>query len=267
MRRIVLVVFVVLLTVSIFTQGILVLPKEEKEKLAFPYDIAGFGAWIKLDKAPNFKTVGSFFEQLVAVSDNHILGWTTKETGRGVRAYLYADTNGYLVVFLHKDTPPSDIIDFSQVDFVKREVRSFTILRLMESVLKALGYDYRTLLPKINFADFQYPEANSFFIAFTTSFDTYSCYLHFAVSSQAYVYSISVINLFRGRGEASNYAALNLDSQELESWYKPSSVFYHSQYIYRIVDGKSTGTDPTKPHTVSLWNAMGDLAIVVIYKK
>ena len=227
---------------TVLGEGILTVPKE---KLAFPYDFAGFGAWIKLSEVPDFEVVGSHFEQILQVSDNHILGWTKKSGPEKVKVYIYADVNGYLVTFLDKDTPPSAIIDFSYVDFPKREVKTFTILAVMQTILEDLGYDFGALLHDIKFADFQHPDANAFLVALTSTpefagvlqnsgwkwKDVAEGYLHVAVSDKGKVYSYSFATKFRGvYWDGNTYTVVYLYMDK--TWiYGVCSCSWHSDYF------------------------------------
>ncbi|QTA38087.1 hypothetical protein JYK00_00630 [Thermosipho ferrireducens] len=200
MMRILLIVSIVFtLSISLFSQGILSLPKE---KLAFPYDYAGFAIWIELKEVPDFEIVGKHVEQILEVSDNHILGWKSVGILNETKVYIYADVKGYLVIFLHKDTPPAAIIDFRYVNFEKRHVKTFSILNVMENILTDLGYDYVSLLSDIKFADFQHPEANSFLVALTRTKPVTTLpgdrkwyeektTMHIAVNEKSVVYSYS----------------------------------------------------------------------------
>jgi len=247
-----LVVLITLLAGLTLGEGILAVPKE---KLAFPYDIAGFGAWIKLSETPDFEVVGSHFEQILQVSDNHILGWTTNSGPEKVKVYIYADVNGYLVTFLDKDMPPSAIIDFSYVDFSRREVKTFTILAVMQSVLEDLGYDFAALLRDVKFADFQHQDANAFFVALSSTPEVEKFqstggknvtltkgYLHVAVSNRGKVYSYSFAVKFRrlqyNSGYYNSWVNLYVDENSVyyvdDDWQSSELIVNkNSPYVYQ----------------------------------
>jgi len=242
--------------------------------VTFPHTLAGFGCWTKVDEAYqdliNIEKAGEILDQLEEVGDNYLYGWINFQGKITTKVYLYIDTEGNIVSFLHKDTPPAGIIDWNYVDFENESIEHFTITKVLESMFLNLNIPIAGFFNNINFCDFQNQLATKYLVAITYAPEKKER-LHIAVPSDFSVYSWS-------------YRYFNEDCYKYNSYDYYSYLFLDSKQIIRndrsvnnIVwlwksGDSSENFNPLRPHSFILDSqgfsiGIPRIAVVIVYGK
>jgi hypothetical protein len=256
----------VLLTSFSFAGGFLQ-PPQNMVKKAFPYSIAGFGCWVTLPSSPNLKKIGEMFQQIEGAGQNYIYGWLTVSGIVNTKVYLYADSNGYLVSFLNKNTPPAGIIGWQFVNFANKEVTNFTITKVLNDALDKLEVTSTKVYNDIKFTDFQHPKANRFAVALTYAPKSVEN-MHVACPEKVKFFSWSgrfYSNLFDNR-----YGGRVYFDNTSANWYSRKNDVL--KFIWKDED-TSTTFNPFHPHTFTLKAdydnykaAIPRFAVVMVYQ-
>ena len=299
MKRLFVFAMVLILASALFAGGVIGTGKpisSPKVQKSFPFDIAGFGCWVKLNEAPNFNNVAKVIQQMVQISDSHILGWTSNSGPQKIKVHIYADISGYLVTFLSKDLPPSNIIDWSYVNFYDETVSFFTITKVLQDLLLVLGYsedETYEIMKGLNYCDFAYPNAQEFVVALVatkpkqdfTKDNVEEEYLHIALKKSAKIYNWSMIfggvyphYIYVNNNYNHVYNSLYIDGKVIFNRNDLSKQNYRKSWTIwedSAVMIKGLTFDPNEPHTFKISTSanlvkfsspgMAKLGVVVIY--
>ena len=238
--------------------------------VTFPHTLAGFGCWTKVDEAYqdliNIEKAGEILDQLEEVGDNYLYGWINFQGKITTKVYLYIDTEGNIVSFLHKDTPPAGIIDWNYVDFENESIEHFTITKVLESMFLNLNIPIAGFFNNINFCDFQNQLATKYLVAITYAPEKKER-LHIAVPSDFSVYSWSY-RYYTQRINSSYRNVLYLDSNQL------ASTYYEQDFcVWLWKSGNSSDSfNPLKPHSFILdaydfLTGIPRVAVIIVYGK
>lgn len=136
---------------------------------AFPEGDAGIAAYINTGQTIDIEEVKTIFSSVEQVGDNYIVGVVPIENwGGNIDVHLYADADGWLVAYLKKSEPASEIMQWSgDVDNPNIGVISSTTL---EQALYKAGdtTGVGIVAGNIKYYDFEYPNANRMMIVAKT---------------------------------------------------------------------------------------------------
>ncbi len=136
---------------------------------AFPEGDAGIAAYINTGQTIDIEKVKTIFASVDQVGDNYIVGVVPIENwGGNIDVHLYADADGWVVAYLKKSEPASEIMQWSgDVDNPNIGVISSTTL---EQALYKAGdaTGVGIVAGNIKYYDFEYPNANRMMIVAKT---------------------------------------------------------------------------------------------------
>lgn len=173
----------------------------EQPSEAFPEGDAGIAAYIYTEQTIDIEKVKTIFASVEQVGDNYIVGVVPIENwGGNIDVHLYADADGWLVGYLKKSEPASEIMQWSG-DVNSPNIGVITTTTLEQALYKAGDVSGVGIVAgNIKYYDFEYPNANRMLIVAKTQASEGSSihqleipadYMLFEASYYHYVYYFS----------------------------------------------------------------------------
>jgi len=129
---------------------------------AFPSDVAGISAYVKVDQAIEIKKVTPIFSEIEDLGDNYTIGIVPiPNFGGDMDVHLYADTDGWLVAYFERGEPAAKIMQWGNADPENPEIGAIKSTTL-EDALYELGNaaNVRIVSGDIRYYHFKFPDAN-----------------------------------------------------------------------------------------------------------
>ena len=132
---------------------------------AFPEGDAGIAAYINTGQTIDTEKVKTIFSNVEEVGDNYIVGVVPiSNWGGNINVHLYAGTDGWLVAYLKKSEPASEIMQWSG-DANNPNIGVIKTTTLENALYKAGdAAGVGIVAGNIKYYDFEYPNANRMMI-------------------------------------------------------------------------------------------------------
>lgn len=240
----------------------------------FPVEEAGLAAYLMVNPPPDMDKAITSFDELYLMGGNWVVGrvmvdiYPSYSTGKYIRqdVYVYIDSQGWVVAYLKRDTPPAAIMVWTGIDEMNPSLEEITTTALeeaMDKVLLSAGIEFASLRDQVGYYAFQYPEATGITLAAIVGGKTYQSPVSFslAVAEGATVYSESVCLLNNHFGA---YRCPNFYSYDIYG--NPRFSQYGSPLLFSVEASYTAGL--SYRYGIS-WQDSGGvfgMAVVVVYK-
>ena len=129
---------------------------------AFPADVAGISAYVKVDQEIDIKKVTPIFREIEDLGDNYTIGVIPiPNFGGDLDVHLYADTDGWLVAYFERGEPAAKIMQWGDADPENPEIGAVKSTTLEDALYKLGSAAGVRIAPgDIRYYHFKFPDAN-----------------------------------------------------------------------------------------------------------
>ncbi|MCX6677041.1 MAG: hypothetical protein NTU95_03730 [Methanothrix sp.] len=248
---------------------------------AFPDGEAGIAAYISTGQVVDLEKIKTIFSSVEKVGDNYIVGVVQiPDWGGNIPVHLYADTDGWMVSYLKKDEPVSEVMQWGSSDADNPTLGVIKSTTLEDALYKAGdAAGVGIVATGIKYYDFEFPNANQMMIIAKTQATAGSSihqieipenYMLFDASYYHYVYYLSDYGNYGGYGNYFADSILKVDSATISD----AATSYQGDWVlgwWRSMDQYKGAISPGSLHTIEISYTLSDtgsagVATVLIYR-
>lgn len=265
-------------------QSIVDEPLAAPDVKAFPEGEAGIAAYINTSQHIDLEKIKGVFSSIDKVGDNFILGVVPiSDWGGDIDVHLYADTSGWMVSYMKKDEPVSQIMQWGSADTDNPSIGVIQSTTLEDALYKAGEVAKVGLVATdIKYYDFEFPNADKMMIAVKTQATNGASIMQLQIPDKYTIYEAAYYHYTRYFGWSDAYAnhywtdsTTKVDSSVISDAATAQITTGGNDKKYawwRAMDQYKGAISPGKLHTIEISHTGSDagssgVATVLIYRE